>query len=614
MDTTQQKKVSDLVADFLEAKGIKHVFGIIGAGNAHLFDSIHSKGYTEIICVHHEQAACMAIQTYYRTTGNISAALLTTGAGSTNGVTGVVSAWADSIPGLIISGNEHSKYIETHKDLRMWGVQGYDSSLMVAKVTKYHGRVLEPENVNYELDKSLHIATHDRPGPIWLDIPMNIQSSFIDPAKLKKFDAAELPKINIQTGSELDKSVDAVIAAFKKAKRPVIWLGHGIKLGGGEHLIETLLEKTGAPALVTWAGIDMVDSYHPLVYGRAGTYGQRCANFVVQNCDFLLCIGTRMAISQIGYDITELAREAEIAVVDIDKHELEKYKDRYNSVIAADAKTFIEKLIAKSGAINKSAFSEWVSRCDGYREKYPWFSPADHPDEDGFINSYQFIDRLNHHLKPNQIITTDMGTALLSGHQTLKIKKGQRLMTSTGLGEMGYGLPAAIGASIATNKGEVMCLNCDGGMMMNLQELQTMVHYELPIKLFIFNNDGYLMIKHTQNALFKGRRAGVDKKTGVTCPDFSALATAFNLPSYQIRTWEDFETVIPKVQAHTGAVICEVFMHPQQMFVPKLSLAIQEDGSLVSPPLEDLSPLLKREELEENMIAGLHPKSKNLKA
>jgi acetolactate synthase-1/2/3 large subunit len=614
MSTSNQKKVSDLVADFLEEKGIKHVFGIIGAGNAHLFDSIYHKGYTEIICVHHEQAACMAIQTYYRTTGRISAALLTTGAGSTNGVTGVVSAWADSIPGLIISGNEHSKYIELHKDLRMWGVQGYDSSLMVDKVTKYNGRVLEPENVNYELEKSLQIATTNRPGPIWLDIPMNIQASLVDTSKLNKFNISELPKNQTQSNSELDESIDNVITAFNKAKRPVIWLGHGIKLSGAEALIETLLEKVNAPSLVTWAGIDMIDSYHPLVYGRAGTYGQRCANFVLQNCDFLLCIGTRMAISQIGYDITELAREAEIAVIDIDKHEIDKYKDRYNQTICADAKNFIEKLIAKSDSINKNNFTEWISKCDGYRAKYPWFSPSDHPDEDGFINSYQFMDRLNNHLKEDQIITTDMGTALLSGHQVLKIKKGQRLMTSTGLGEMGYGLPAAIGASVASNRGEVMCLNCDGGMMMNLQELQTMMHYELPIKLFIFNNDGYLMIKHTQNALFKGRKAGVDKKTGVTCPDFSALAVAFDIPAYQIRTWEEFETVIPEVQAHKGAVICEVFMHPQQMFVPKLSLAIQEDGSLVSPPLEDLSPLLKREELEENMINGLHPKSKNLKA
>lgn len=607
-----KKKVSEHLADFLAEHEIRHIFGIIGAGNAHLFDSIFHKGYTEIICVHHEQAACMSMQTYYRTTGKISAALLTTGAGSTNGITGVVSAWADSIPGIIISGNENSKYIELHKNLRMWGVQGYDSSLMVSHVTKYASRVLQAEDIKFELEKALYITKQGRPGPVWLDVPMNIQASHADSERLKIFTPDSLEPFYVEPEAELEKSVDFVVASLKKSKRPVIWLGHGINLSGASHLIEPLLEKTNSPSLVTWAGIDMVDSYHPLVFGRAGTYGQRCANFVVQNCDFLLCIGTRMAISQIGYEISELARDAKVIAVDIDRNELEKYKNRYERIICADAAAFMKKMIEKSVSLNGDAFSDWINQCNDYRVKYPWFSPSDHPDVDGYINSYQFMDRLNKHLKPNQIITTDMGTALLSGHQVLKIKKGQRLMTSTGLGEMGYGLPAAIGASIATDKGEVMCLNCDGGMMMNLQELQTMVHHRLPIKLIIFNNDGYLMIKHTQNALFKGRKAGVDQRTGVSCPDFSALAAAFNLPAYQIRTWDDFETVIPKVQEHEGAVICEVFMHPEQLFVPKLSLAAQADGTLVSPPLEDLSPLLSRQEMKKNMLIGLHPKSENL--
>ena len=605
-------KVSDFIADFLAENEIQHVFGIIGAGNAHIFDSIQKKGYTEIICVHHEQAACMAIQTYYRTSGKVCAAILTTGAGSTNGVTGVVSAWADSIPALIISGNENSKFIELHKDVRMWGVQGYDSSLMVEKVTKYAGRVLVPEQIKYELQKAYAITTHGRPGPVWLDVPMNIQSLNVEIEKLNEFEKTSLPAIDIKKQDALKAEVKNVIEALKKSKRPVLWLGHGIRLAGGEKLIAPLLQQSNIPALVTWAGIDMVDSYHPLVFGRAGTYGQRCANFVVQNCDFLLCVGTRMAISQIGYEINELAREANIAVVDIDKHELDKYASRYKYSIHADAKEFLQLLLEMIGELNTSDYNEWVKTCTEYKEKYPWFSPSDHPDVDGFINSYQFMDKLNQHLKTDQLITTDMGTALLSGHQVLKIKDGQRLMTSTGLGEMGYGLPAAIGASIARGKKEVMCLNCDGGMMMNLQELQTMVHHRLPIKLFIFNNDGYLMIKHTQNALFSGRRAGVDEVSGVSCPDFSALAKAFDIPSFQIRTWEDFDTIIPQVQEIDGPVICEVFMHPQQTFVPKLSLAIQKDGTLISPPLEDLSPFISREELAQNMKAGLHKKSKGI--
>ncbi len=601
-------KISDAIALFLEEKGIRHVFGIIGAGNAHLFDSIYSRGYTEIVCVHHEQAACMAVQTYYRLTGKVTAALLTTGAGSTNGLTGVVSAWADSIPCLIISGNENSKYFDLHKNLRMFGVQGYHSAKVVEEVTKYSNQVSDPQGAIAELEKGYAITTEGRPGPVWIDVPMNIQSAIVPDAEILPFEGRPAPP----QPSTLKSQVAAIVSDLKAAKRPLLWLGHGIRLAGATSLLEPLLERSGIPALVTWAGIDMVDSDHPLVYGRAGTYGQRCANFVVQNCDYLLCIGTRMAISQIGYEINELARDAQIAIVDIDKHELLKYEARYKHSVVSDAKDFLEELLLQLNDIKPDQYQNWVAQCDNYRAKYPWVSPTDHPDKDGFINSYPFMERLCQHFKQDQIVVTDMGTALLSGHQVLKLKKGQRLMTSTGLGEMGYGLPAALGASFATNRGEVMCLNCDGGMMMNLQELQTMAHHQLPIKLFIFNNDGYLMIKHTQKALFNGRAAGTDEKSGVSCPDFSALADAFKFKNFRVRTWEDFDKYLPEIQAHNGPVICEVFMHPQQAFVPKLSLAIQKDGSLISPPLEDLSPFIPRAELAKNMLGGLHPKSTDI--
>ena len=253
----------------------------------------------------------------------------------------------------------------------------------------------------------------------------------------------------------------------------------------------------------------------------------------------------------------------------------------------------------------------WLAQCETYRQRFPWVGP-EHKDEGGFINSYTFMEKLNAHLKPDQFIVTDMGTALLSGHQVLRVNRGQRLMTSLGLGEMGYGLPGAIGVSFARNRGEVLCLNCDGGMMMNLQELQTVAHHQLPIKIVIFNNDGYLMIKHTQKALHAGRYSGTDKKSGVSCPDFTKLGKAFDMPTWQIRTWEDFDRVIPQFQGCAGPAICEVFMHPEQLFVPKLSLASRSDGSLVSPPLEDLSPLVSREVLKEVMLVGTHPKSDSL--
>jgi acetolactate synthase-1/2/3 large subunit len=396
---------------------------------------------------------------------------------------------------------------------------------------------------------------------------------------------------------------------LRDAERPILWLGNGIRSAGAADRVRRLVEAAGVPVLVSWAGIDLIDSDHPLVFGRAGVYGQRAGNFVLQNSDLVVAIGTRLAIPQIGYVLDEFARDADIVVVDIDEDEVRKHGERVALPIVADAGAFIDALLEVLGP--GAAPGDWIARCETYRRAYPWIGP-EHADQAPFINSYPFMERLVEHFKADEIIVTDMGTALLSGHQVLRFKDGQRLMTSTGLGEMGFGLPGAIGASFARDRGEVMCLNCDGGMMMNLQELQTVVHHGLPIKLFIFNNDGYLMIKHTQTNLFQGRSVGVDVRSGVSCPDFSKLAVAFGIAAFQIRDWNDFDTVLPQVQAAEGPVICEVFMHPQQLFVPKLSLAARADGSIVSPPIEDLSPLLPRDEMRANMIVGMHPKSEEL--
>lgn len=596
-------KVSDLIAEFIAERNIRHVFGIIGAGNAHVFDSIGARGETEIVCVHHEQAATMAMQTYYRTCGTVTLALLTTGGGSTNGLTGVVSAWMDSLPGLILSGNENSRFTREDNPLRIWGVQGYDSSAAVEKVTKYAVRVTDPTRVIFELEKAYHIAGAGKPGPVWVDVPMDVQAASVDAASIPHF----TPEAAAENGTP-QPAAREVAAMIRAAKRPLLWLGNGFRLGDAADRARALVDHAGIPTLLSWAGIDLIDSDHPLNFGRAGVYGQRSANLVLQNADLVVAIGTRLAIPQIGYVLDEFARGAAVVSVDIDPDEARKHGNRVMPVVA-DAGEFAAALIAElAGA---GGHENWIERCARYRADYPWIGP-EHDDTDGFINSYRFMDRLTPHLKADQIVVTDMGTALLSGHQALRIADGQRLMTSTGLGEMGYGLPGALGASFARDRGEVMCLNCDGGMMMNLQELQTMVHHRLPIKLFIFNNDGYLMIKHTQTNLFKGRSVGVDRTSGVSCPDFSALAQAFGMPAYQIRSWEDFDQVLPAVQAEDGPVICEVFMDPRQMFLPKLSLAAQPDGSIVSPPLEDLSPLLPRERLRAEMIDGLHPKSEQI--
>lgn len=606
-------KVSDLIANFLAEKGIRHVFGIVGAGNAQLFDSITSKGFTSIICVHHEQAACMAAQAYYRICGSLSAAIVTTGAGSTNAVTGVVSAWMDSIPFLVISGNENSKYTLDTNPLRVWGVQGYDSIAMVSQVTKYAARVLNPSQALLILETAYYYALNAKPGPCWIDFPMNIQAMQYQSDELSQHELPSLiskhSPVNALSIAELYQAVSCVWNELIQAQRPVIWLGHGIRSSGAVELVESFINSLECPVLISWAGIDMVASDHPFVFGRAGVYGQRAANFILQNCDFLLAVGTRLAIPQIGYDLAEFIRSAKLALVDIDLAEIQKYGEKITIPIHADAKDFMQAMLSVVSQSNSMTNKKsWLAQCKKYLSKYPVLS-HEYFDRDGYINSYTFIHQLSDSFTDDQIIVTDMGTALLSTHQTLSIKKGQRLITSTGLGEMGYALPAAIGAAFANKNTEIICLNCDGGMMLNLQELQTIVHHNLSIKIFVFNNDGYLMIKHTQKALFSGRYVGTNKQSGVSCPDFSALAHAFDIPSFVIRTWEDFTLKIPKIRNVTGPLICEVFTHPEQLFSPKLSLALQKDGTIVSPPLEDLTPLLSREELRENMLIGIHPKS-----
>ncbi len=603
-------KVSDILALFLKKKKIKHVFGIIGSANSHIFDSISSLKYTKIVCVHHEQAATMAMQNYFRVNGKMSAAIVTAGGGSTNAITGVVSAWADSIPGIIISGQENSRFIKSYKKMRMWGIQGFDSTHMVSQITKHAKRLEKPLDILYELEKSYHIASNQRQGPVWLDIPIDIQGTRIDKRKIKIF---KYTKKKTKINSKVD-SIEKLNKLLSKSQRPVFWLGNGIKLAKAEKLVPKLLKKLPFPTFLSWAAIDILSSDHKLNFGRPGVYGNRASNLILQNSDLIIAIGNRMSISMIGYVHDEFARKAKLVQVDVDKSEIKKFKNKINLGINLDAKIFLSTFIKKSNSnIKEKNLKNWLQFCKKTLNKYPHIEKKAHKDNNGFINSYKFIDRLSTKLRTNECIVTDMGTALLSGHQVIKLKKNQSMMTSTGLGEMGFGLPGAIGASFGRNKGEVICLNCDGGMMLNLQELQTIDHYNLPIKIFIFNNDGYLMIKHTQKNLFSGRYNAVDKKSGVSCPDFKKIAAAFNMKYFLINNWKDFDLKIPKILKEKKAIICDVMMDPNQYFYPKISTEMSKEGKIVSPPLEDLSPLISRTDLKKNMLIPMHKKSKNLK-
>lgn len=604
------QKVSDYIALFLKKKNIKYIFGVIGSANSHIFDSIERLGFTKIICVHHEQAAAMAMQSYYRIKNEITVALVTAGAGSSNTITGVMSAWADSIPGIIISGQENTRFISSMRNMRMWGIQGYDSTLMVKKITKYQKRVIDASSVVLELEKSYNICLEGRPGPVWLDFPIDVQGSFVHKNYIKIYKKKKSVK-------ELKINEKLIFNSIKNSKRPIFWLGQGVRLSlpksNLSSKLELLLKKYPFPTLLSWSGKDMLTSNNPLNFGSAGVYGNRHSNFILQNCDLVISIGNRMAIPMIGYEHSELAREAKFIQVDIDRGELNKLKDIVDFPILQDANKFINFLInsRNKAKLNQKNIKNWLSRCDRYKKDYPTLETV-HNDKAGYINSYKFVDKLCNFLSEEDIITTDTGTALLSGHQAFKIKKNQRLITSTGLGEMGCGLPYSIGASFANKKKNIINLNCDGGIMLNLQELQTIVHHKLPIKIFIFNNDGYLMIKHTQKSLFKGRHVGTDKKSGISCPDFSKIASAFNIKYYSIKSWEDFDKIIPKIKKIKGPFICDVFMDPEQNFYPKVGLTLAADNKIVSPPLEDISPLLSRKKFFSEMIIKPHEKSKNI--
>ena len=590
------KKVSDLIAEFLKEKEITVVFGIIGSANAHLFDSIHNLGYTKIVNMHHEQAVVLAMGAYYRASGKLSAAIVTAGAGASNAVTGVVSNWADSVPGVIFSGQEPTKYLTEHSNLRMYGTQGFDIVEMVHKVIKYGVTIVDAETVQDELETAFNISYSGRPGPCWIDLPLDVQSTLVAPREWTT-------RTNIPT----DVDVSELVAMINESERPVILGGNGIRLSGAKDEFRTLVDTLQIPTCLSWSGIDLLPSDHPHFYGRFGIYGQRSANFVVQNADLVLVLGSRMALPQVGYDFSQFARGAKIVVVDIDELEGTKYTTEL--YMQKDCKQVLESLNASTIATNPR--TEWTAYCDDIRVRYPWVS-EEHKDN-GYLNSYRFMDKLSSHLQDKHIVVTDMGTGLLSGHQAIKLRDGQLMFTSQGLGEMGYGLPGAIGAQFSSPDSPVLCLNCDGGIMMNLQELHTIVENDLPIKVIIFNNDGYLMIKHTQKLFFKSHYVSVDKKTGIGLPDFSKLLPAFGYEYFQLKEWDSFDKTVSEFMSHPKMAVLEVFMDPEQDFIPKVKGVVQEDNTILAPPIEEMSPLLPLEVIEKEMIVGISEKSKRIK-
>lgn len=580
-------KVSDVIVQYLKANNIEVVFGIIGSANSHIFNSILEEGSIKLVSVHHEQAAVMAMGAYYRSTGKMAVALVTAGGGASNASTGILSNWADSIPGIIISGQEQSYYLNEYRDMRMFGVQGYDAVTAYDNCTKT-SQVITETNLHILMPFAFALTQEGRPGPVFLEVPFDTQSKMIEEVEIRVTPITEIYP-------ELSSDADYILSKLSQAERPVILGGHGVKLAKAEELFKQFVGDYNIPTVLSWSAVDLLDDNDPNYFGRPGVQGQRAANFIVQNSDLLIVLGSRLSLLQTGYKREDFAPYANIIHVDVDDTEINKFNGKN---IKADVGELLTSLNSKWKA--EIEIEEWTQYCNQIKEKYPLVMPEHLADP---TNSYTFIDKFSQKVSDNYTIVTDMGTALLSGFYGWRIKPNQKMFTSLGLGEMGYGLAAAVGAGFGDRP--VMCLNCDGGMMMNIQELQTIKTHNLPVKIIIFNNDGYLMIKHTQNMLFKGARTCVNRETGVTLPDYKKVAHAFDFEYFTEDSVDDF-------LAFEGQAIMEVFMNPDQEFIPKVRGMKLEDNTIQAGLLEEMSPLLPLEEIEQAMVAGINQRSKTV--
>jgi acetolactate synthase-1/2/3 large subunit len=607
-------RVSDYIAKFLADQGVDMVFTITGSGNVRLIEAIHQAGI-RYICPHHEQAAVMAALTRLRISGKPAVCLVTGGPGAANTLIAVADAHLDSIPCILIAGQEKLEFVEPANPMRGKGVQGLNMVDIMSSVTKFATCLKRAIDVRSILEQAFYEAYSGRPGPVWIDVPQDLQWVQVEEESLLAYKTPESDKLLY---ADMQQAAATTLALIKTAKRPLLWVGHGIRLSRCEEAFRRVFNALGVPALVSWQAADLVPDEHPLYVGRAGTYGQRWANLALQNCDLLITLGTRLALPQRGYVDSEFARAAKKVIVEIDPVEMAKFTFPIDVPALGDVRDFITQLELQLPTRSMDEqpmfqFEDWRNKCWEWRARYPMSlqpAPEDtntNTNTNAGINSYWFVERLSDHLAADDIVVTDMGTSLTCTHATIRIKDGQRLVTSTGLGEMGFGLPGSIGAALGAPGRRIVLIAGEGSLMMNLQELQTIQHLQLPIKIFLLNNNGYLTIKHTHNALFSsmGSASATSPNTGVSFPDFSKIAPAFGMEFHRIESNEGLDFWIQRVLSTSGSVLAEVMMPEFQELIPKSSLKLRPDGSLYSPPLEDLYPFLTPDRLAQEMIIPL---------
>lgn len=594
-------KLSDYLVKRLEEHGVRDVFLISGGGAMHLNNAFGQSKKIKYYCNHNEQASSIAAEGYSRVANKLAVVNITTGPGGLNCLNGVFGQWTDSVPVLYISGQV--KFETTiascpELNLRQLGDQEVDIVSIVKPLTKYAVMVTDPYSIKYHLDKAITIAQSGRKGPVWLDIPINVQAAMIDEKKLKNYDPAEdLPKF-----PKIDASVRKTVSLIKKAKRPLIVAGNGINISQSKALFEKLIKKINIPVVTTFNAVDILEDSSQNFAGRIGTVGQRAGNFTLQNADLILFLGTRNNIRQVSYNWENFAKNAFKIVVDIDKAELNKKTLKPDIAINADVAVFLKVLYDYTHKIEKKEWLEWTQKT---KKRYSFYNTGAYMQKGKNINPYYFVRKLSEKMKKNFSLIAANGSACVCMFQAGEIKKGQRVFWNSGDASMGYDLPAAIGACIAGKNRETICLAGDGSIMMNIQELQTIKHHNLSVKIFILNNDGYISIKQTQNNFFKGHTCGAGRCSGVSMPDFTKVAKAFGIKSVKLSTPAFIEKTISEVLSEKGPVLCEVITDSDYIFTPKLSSRKLDDGTMISPSLEDMYPFLDRKEFNENIIKDI---------
>lgn len=592
-------KLSDYLIQFIAEQGVKHVFMLPGGGAMHMVDSVGRNRDIEYICNQHEQASAIAAEAYARVTNNLGVALVTTGPGGTNAITGLSAAWLDSTPCLFISGQVKTSDMKKDSGVRQLGVQETDIVALVKPITKYAVTVTDPLSIRYHMEKALYLAKSGRPGPVWLDIPLDVQASSIDPESLYGFSPEDTEQPVKRTA--IEHQVSEVIRLLNNAERPVILAGNGITLSGAQSDFLELADRMGAPVLTTRLGVDVIPASHELCFGMPGSIATRGANFTLQNSDFLLILGARLDMALIAYAPERLARAAKKIMVNIDPAEINKVKGIIDVSIPADAGLFIQEFMRQSDQIKSRRRDKWHKKCQEWKIKYPFVLPEHHSGKEG-ISVYAFSEILSDELGEGHIVLPgNAGNSCEIFLTAFKVKAGQRVFHNKGTGAMGFCQPAAIGACLAGGKKPTVCIDGDGGFQLNIQELETVKRLNLPIKFFIMNNQGYGSIRSSQQGYF-GHLTGADAKSGLSLPDVVELARAYRLGTARIFDPVNSRDQIRDVLNMEGPVVCDVMVIPDEARAPRVSSFQKLDGSMASKPLEDMWPFLDREEFLSNMI------------